>query len=71
MDKFDASVTSGIFRLTRIDTNGNEWIVDYSFENDFVCDYPSLILNYYGKLTLTSANNPILLNILFFARFFK
>ena len=50
MDKFDASVTSGIFRLTRIDTNENEWIVDYSFENDFVCDYPSLILNYYGNL---------------------
>lgn len=36
-------VASGIFRLTRIDTNGNEWIVGYSFENDFVCDYPSLI----------------------------
>ena len=51
MDKFDASVTSGIFRLTRIDTNENEWIVDYSFENDFVCDYPSLILNYYGNFT--------------------
>ena len=31
-------VTSGTFRLTRIDTNGNEWIVGYSFENDFVCD---------------------------------
>lgn len=24
-------VTSGIFRLTRIDTNGNEWIVGCSF----------------------------------------
>ena len=36
-------VLSGTFRLTRIDTNGNEWIVGYSFENDFVCDYPSLI----------------------------
>ena len=36
-------VASGIFRLTRIDTNDNEWIVGYSFENDFVCDYPSLI----------------------------
>jgi len=36
-------VTSGVFRLTRIDTNGNEWIVGYSFKNDFVCDYPSLI----------------------------
>lgn len=36
-------VTSGVSRLTRIDTNGNEWIVGYSFKNDFVCDYPSLI----------------------------
>ncbi len=36
-------VLSGIFRLTRIDTNGNEWIVGYSFKNDCVCDYPSLI----------------------------
>lgn len=36
-------VISGIFRLTRIDTNGNEWIIGYSFENDFVYDYPSLI----------------------------
>lgn len=36
-------VISGIFRLTRIDANGNEWIVGYSFENDFVCDYPSFI----------------------------
>ena len=44
MDRFNASVTSGIFRLTRIDTNENEWIVDYSFENDFVCDYPSLYI---------------------------
>ena len=32
-------ITSGTFRLTRIDTNGNEWIVGYSFENDFVCDF--------------------------------
>ena len=34
-------VTSGTFRLTRIDTNGNEWIVGYSFENDFVCNRTS------------------------------
>ena len=36
-------VTSGIFRLTRINMSGNEWIAGYSFEIDFVCDYPSLI----------------------------
>lgn len=32
-------VVSGIFRLSRIDVNGNEWIIGYSFKNDFVCDY--------------------------------
>ncbi|MCS2224070.1 Crp/Fnr family transcriptional regulator [Bacteroides fragilis] len=36
-------VVSGIFRLSRIDVNGNEWIIGYSFKNDFVCDYPSFI----------------------------
>lgn len=46
-------VASGIFRLTRIDTNGNEWIVGYSFENDFVCDYPSLI-NRTGSIQATT-----------------
>lgn len=35
-------VVSGTFRLTHIDTNANEWVVGYSFEDDFVCDYPSL-----------------------------
>lgn len=36
-------VVSGIFRLSRIDVNGNEWIIGYSFFNDSVCDYPSFI----------------------------
>lgn len=36
-------IQSGIFRYTRIDNRGNEHIVGYSFANDFVCDYPSLI----------------------------
>lgn len=36
-------VVSGIFRLSRIDVNGNEWIIGYSFKNDFACDYPSFI----------------------------
>lgn len=36
-------VESGTLRYTRIDTNGKEHIVCYSFPTEFVCDYPSLI----------------------------
>lgn len=43
-------VESGIFRYTRIDNAGNEPIVGYSFTEDFVCDYPSLI-KHMGSLT--------------------
>lgn len=50
-------VTSGIFRLTRIDTNGNEWIVGYSFENDFVCDYPSLINRTDATVSIQATND--------------
>lgn len=32
-----------MFRLSHIDADANEWIVGYSFVNDFVCDYPSFI----------------------------
>ena len=38
-------VASGFFRLSRIDANGNEWIIGYSFEHDFVCDYPAMVQN--------------------------
>lgn len=41
--RFVGFVESGIFRYTRIDNKGNEPIVGYSFADDFVCDYPSLI----------------------------
>lgn len=41
--KYVGVVQSGIFRYTRIDNTGNEPIVGYSFTEDFVCDYPSLI----------------------------
>lgn len=36
-------IKSGMFRLSHIDADANEWIVGYSFVNDFVCDYPSFI----------------------------
>lgn len=41
--KFVGFVERGIFRYTRIDSEGKEHIVGYSFTEDFVCDYPSLI----------------------------
>ena len=48
--KFIGFVENGIFRYTRIDNNANEPIVGYSFTEDFVCDYPSLI-KHSGSLT--------------------
>ncbi len=36
-------VKSGIFRLTCIDTNANEWIIGYSFEREFLSDYPAMV----------------------------
>lgn len=41
--KYVGFVESGIFKYTRIDNDGKEHIVGYSFAEDFVCDYPSLI----------------------------
>lgn len=41
--KYIGFVKSGIFRLTRIDIYGNEWIIGYAFENEFLSDYPALI----------------------------
>lgn len=41
--KFVGFIESGIFRYTRIDNDGKEPIVGYSFAEDFVCDYPSMI----------------------------
>lgn len=48
--KYVGFVQSGVFRYTRIDDEGDEPIVGYSFTDDFVCDYPSLI-KHSGSLT--------------------
>ena len=48
--KYVGFVQSGIFKYTRIGNAGNEPIVGYSFTEDFVCDYPSLI-KHSGSLT--------------------
>jgi CRP-like cAMP-binding protein len=36
-------VKSGIFRLSRIDANANEWIIGYAFEGEFLSDYPAMV----------------------------
>lgn len=36
-------IASGIFRYERTDSQENSHIVGYSFANDFVCDYTSII----------------------------
>lgn len=48
--KYVGLIEGGIFRYTRIDSDGDEHIVGYSFAEDFVCDYPSFI-KYSGSLT--------------------
>lgn len=41
--KYIGFIESGAFRYSRVDGNGKEHIVGYSFVEDFVCDYPSII----------------------------
>lgn len=43
LSKYTGFISSGIFRYMRSDTKGNSHIVGYSFTNDFVCDYSTLI----------------------------
>lgn len=45
--KYAGFIERGIFRYTRIGSDGNEHIVGYSFQNDFVCDYTALIKKSY------------------------
>ena len=40
---YTAYVEKGAFRYTRIDSNGKEVIVGYSFEGEFICDYSSFL----------------------------
>lgn len=39
-----ALIECGIFRYICTSDDGNEHIIGYSFQGEFVCDYPSLIL---------------------------
>lgn len=50
-------VSTGFFRLSRIDANGNEWIIGYSFEHDFVCDYPAMIQNKGASISIQASTD--------------
>lgn len=43
ISKYVAWVKSGVFNYTCIGDDGCEHIVGYSFENEFICDYSSLV----------------------------
>lgn len=53
-------VVNGFFRLSRIDTNGNEWVIGYSFEHDFVCDYPAMILNKEASINIQASTDCVI-----------
>lgn len=55
--KYVGLIQSGVFRYTRIDSGGNEHIVGYSFTEDFVCDYPSLIKRIESLTSIQAATN--------------
>lgn len=50
-------VATGFFRLSRIDVSGNEWIIGYSFEHDFVCDYPAMIQNTGASINIQASTD--------------
>lgn len=50
-------VKSGIFRLTRIDANANEWIIGYAFEREFLSDYPAMMHQTNSLINIQAATN--------------
>ena len=50
-------VVTGFFRLSRIDSAGNEWIIGYSFEHDFVCDYPAMVKNKGASINIQASTD--------------
>ena len=50
-------VKSGIFRLTRIDANANEWIIGYAFEGEFLSDYPAMVHQSNSLINIQATTN--------------
>lgn len=51
IERFAGWVKEGTFQYTYIDEEGEEYIIGYSFTNEFVCDYSSFIK---GSLSLVN-----------------
>lgn len=50
-------VKTGAFRLTRIDDNGNQWIIGYAFEGEFLSDYPALTNQTSSSIDIQAISN--------------
>ena len=57
LSKYAGFIESGIFRDTRIGSDGDEHIVGYCFQNDFVCDYPALIKKYHSCVNIQAVTD--------------
>ncbi|MEG0887090.1 MULTISPECIES: Crp/Fnr family transcriptional regulator [Bacteroides] len=57
LSKYSGFIESGIFRYTRIGSDGDEHIVGYSFQNDFVCDYTALIKNSHSCISVQAVTD--------------
>lgn len=55
--KYIGFVKSGMFRLTRIDIYGNEWIIGYAFESEFLSDYPALTKQTEASINIQASEN--------------
>lgn len=63
-------VQKGAVRYTRIDEEGKEHVVGYSFINDFVTDYPSFIHRTPRLVNIQALQNTVLYTVTY-ARFMK
>lgn len=57
ISKYADFIECGIFRDTRIGSDGDEHIIGYCFQNDFVCNYPALIKKYYYCINIQSVTD--------------
>lgn len=57
LSKYAGFIETGIFRYTRIGSDGNEHIVGYSFQNDYVCDNAALMKRSHSSINAQAATH--------------
>lgn len=57
LSKYVGFIESGIFRYIRIGSDGDEHIISYSFQDDFVCDYSSVIRMSHSHINLQAVTD--------------